>query len=208
MASVVSVCNLALVNVGKPTISDINERSTEARACKQFFSHALDTLLESYPWTVAGKTAAVAQKSVNEKNGLWRYAYELPTDCLKVRSIRPQYSQSEAFGRLYDMDDFGDEFRHTYEIEAETLYCNISPCLLRYTRRLPDPSQLTPSLIAALSWELAAMLAMPLTRDPKIRADAAQWGERYRIRAEVADAAQRRHSSDTVSEFIKVRRDV
>src|SRR4051794_30649570 len=93
MASIVSICNLALSNVGKPSISDLNEGSAEAKACKQFYEHVRDTLLQAFPWRFAGKTQALAEVT-NDKPNRWQFAYARPTDCLK-------------FGRVVD-DQFAD----------------------------------------------------------------------------------------------------
>ncbi|NWJ26125.1 hypothetical protein [Rhizobium sp. RM] len=206
MASVVSICNLALSNVGKSNITDLTEKSAEARACNQFYAHTRDVLLQSYPWTAARRTQFLAEVD-NDKPGAWRYAYTLPSDCLQVRWIRPVYAGDGDTLKEYsqDRDTTGQELRHPYEIEGQTLYGNLSPCVLRYTARLTDPTKYSPLFIEALSWHLAVRLAMPLTRDPKIRADALKVATSAQASAEQADASETRHTSDIVTDFIAVR---
>ncbi|MGZ2448291.1 hypothetical protein ACVIRO_001045 [Rhizobium ruizarguesonis] len=203
MASVVSICNLSLSNVGKDNISDLKEASAEARACNQWYAHTRDVLLQSYAWKAAGKTASLAE-TTNDKPGAWKFAYALPSDCLKVRWIRPNYSANLG-DDLQSLGALGREDQHPYEIEGGTLYCNLSPCLLRYTFRLTDPTKFSPLFIDALSWHLAVRLAMPLTRDPKIRADALGVAQSTQATAEAADASEERTSYDFVSEFVAVR---
>lgn len=203
MSSEVYICNLALSNIGKTNINDLAEASAEARACNQFYAHTRDTLLQAYPWRKARKTQSLAEVA-NDKPGRWRYAYRIPNDCLKVLWISSEHETGGAPERA--------EFRagdprqgHPYEIEGQTLYCNLSPCYLTYTFRLTDPTKFTPLFIDALGWHLAVRLAMPLTRDPKVRADAFQLATQMQIAAEVADANEVRETSDHDSELIEAR---
>lgn len=189
MTSIVSICNLALSNLGKQNISDLSEATAEARACNQFYAHTRDTLLQGYPWSFAGKTASLGEIA-NDRPDEWEYAYQRPTDCLKVRHV-----QDEA-------GIFTGQNAAPYGIEGSRIYCNLSPALLHYTFRLTDPTQYSPLFIEALAWHLAVRLAMPLTRDPKIRADAFQLAMQTQGAAEMADANEERHNSDHESEFV------
>lgn len=200
MSSEVYICNLALSNLGKTNISDLSEPTAEARACNQFYAHTRDTLLQAYPWRFAGKTVSLAEVP-NDKPGAWRYAYRRPTDCLKVRWVRREYSTIDPTPQTLQQ-----EILNPYDFEGTTLYCNLSPAFLRYTFRLTDPTKFTPLFIDALAWHLAVRLAMPLTRDPKIRADAFQLAMRMQAAAEMADANEVRETSDHDSELIEVRR--
>lgn len=201
MTSVVSISNLALSNLGKDNIQDLDEASTEARACKQFYDQTRDSLLQAYPWRFAGKTAALAQIA-NDRVGEWANAYTRPTDCLKVRWVRPDYSTLDPKpNHTAQRDAFG----FTHDIEGNTIYCGLSPAFLRYTFRLTDPTRYSPLFIEALSWLLSVRLAMPLTRDPKVRADAYQLARQTQAAAESADANEVRETSDHDSEFVEGR---
>lgn len=196
MASIVSICNLALSNLGKDNISALSEATAEARACNQFYEHARDLLLQGYPWRFAGKTASLAEVT-NDKPGAWSHAYNRPVDCLKVRAVRPQYSTVDPCQQTA-----AEENANPYDIEGGTVYCNLSPAFLRYTFRLTDPTKYSGLFIEALSWHLAVRLAMPLTRDPKMRADTWQLAMRTQAAAEAADANEVRENSDHESELV------
>ena len=168
MTSIVSICNLALSNLGKENINDLAEPSAEAKACRQFYEYVRDTLLQSYPWRFAGKTASLAELS-NDKPGAWGYAYRRPNDCLKVRWVRREYSLTDECPQTLQQ-----EITNPYEIEGQTIYCNLSPAFLRYTWKLTDPTRFSALFVEALSWHLAVRMAMPLTRDPKVRAGFSQ----------------------------------
>lgn len=199
MVSIVSICNLALSNIGKDNISSLTEASAEARACNQFYEHARDTLLQVYPWRFAGVTQSLASVT-NDKVGEWSHAYALPSDYLKARWIRPEYSDTDAVTLTQQQ-----EIQIPYDIEGDKLYCNMSPAFLRYTRRITDPTKFTPLFVDALSWALTVRLAMPLTRDLKQRNDAYKLAQMARAEAEMADANEVRNSADHDSELVEVR---
>jgi len=199
MASVVSICNLALTNLGKENINALSEPTPEARACNQFYEHTRDLLLQGYPWRFAGKTQAMAEVA-NDKPGAWGYAYKRPSDCLKVRWVRREYSALDPCPQT-----LAEEIANPYEVEGDTVYCNLSPAFLRYTWRIVDPARFNPLFVEALSWHLAVKLAMPLTRDPKVRADAFQLATRTQGAAEMADANEARETSDIESDLVKGR---
>lgn len=196
MASVVSICNLALSNIGKDNINALTEPTAEARACNQFYEHTRDLLLQGYPWRFATKTVALALVT-NDKLGKWGYAYKRPTDCLKVLWLRPAYSVDNPCGQTEQ-----EEIANPYEIEGEVIYCNLSPCFLRYIWRQTDPTKFLPLFVEALSWHLSVKLAMPLTRDPKVRADAFQLAKMTQGAAEMADANEVRETSDHDSDLV------
>jgi hypothetical protein len=199
MASDVFICNLALSNVGKSNISSMNEAGAEARACRQYYEHVRDLCLGEYPWHFAGKTASLAEVA-NDRPGSWGYAYRLPTDCLKERFIRPE--DTEAAGPVPDMPM---PFGYPYEIEGDVLYSDLSPCFLRYTFRLTNPAKFSPWFVDYMGWALAVRLAMPLTRDPKVRADAWQVASRVGLTAQALDANRVRNTSDHESELVSGR---
>lgn len=199
MASKVEICNLALSSLGKENINAMTEQSAEARACNQFYNHARDTLLQAYPWGFAGRTRSLAEIA-NDKPGQWGHAYERPTDCLKVRWVRPEYG-SAPHCRLSTQE----EISFPHELEGDKIYCDLSPAFLRYTFKLDDPTKYPPLFVDALAFHLAVRLAIPLTRDPKMRADAYQLAIATTGTAQMWDANEEQHSSDIDSEFVEVR---
>lgn len=199
MASIVSICNLALADLGKTDINDLSEPTAEARACNRFYNHTLDLLLQSYPWRFAGKTQALGELT-NDKPGEWRHAYARPVTCLKVRWITPQYTTDDPCRATRD-----EQITIPYDIEGTVIYCNLSPAFLRFTQRMTDPAKFPSLFIEALACHLAVRLAMPLTRDPKVRADAYQLAMAVQVKAEAADANEVRETSDHASDIVESR---
>jgi hypothetical protein len=199
MTSVVSICNLALSNIAKDNIQDLDEASTEAKLCKQFYEHSRDTLLQAFPWRFARKTSSLAALT-NTKDKRWAYAYKRPTDCLKVRRVT-----DEGQGDYLEYGDGAVAGGYAYDIEGTTLFCDLSPAFLDYTSRVDDVTKFPPLFVEALAWHLAVRLAMPITRDPKIRADAFQLATRMQSEAAAADANEVRETSDYPAEMMEAR---
>ncbi|MCC6863274.1 MAG: hypothetical protein IT544_00495 [Rhodobacteraceae bacterium] len=201
MSSIVFICNLALSNIGKSNISDIDEASAEARTCKQFYTHTRDMLLQSHPWRWAGKVDALAEIK-NHKANRWDYAYQRPSDCLNIRRVLNQMLQDYVPYEARSVKAGG----FNYALEGSIIYCNQSPAYLEYTMRADDPALFPPLFLDALAWHLAVRLAMPLTRDPKIRTDAYQLAVQISGQAAAADANEMRDASDFPAEMMEARR--
>lgn len=200
MSSVVFICNLALSNIGKSNISDLNEASAEGRACKQFYAHTRDMLLQSYPWRWAMKTEALAEIANNKANR-WDHAYRRPADCLKLRRVVDEMLLDYVPYELRAVKAGGFD----YAVEGSVIYTNLTPAFLEYTQRAEDPTLFPPLFQDALAWHLAVRLSMPLTRDPKIRADAYQLATRTYGEAATADANEVREVSDYAAEMMEAR---
>lgn len=199
MASVVEICNLALGNLGKDDISSIDEASAEAKACKKFYGITRDTALQAYPWTWARATISLAEVT-NLKPNKWLYAYQRPSGCLKIILVTDE--------TMADYMPSGDGIAlggHKYEVEGQLIYCDLSPAYLVYTSLVEDPELFSPGFVDAVSAALAARLAMPITRDLKIRADAVALARSSMGSAQEADANEERSSSDYPSDRIEAR---
>lgn len=204
MASTVSICNLALGHLGADKIDALFEASSEARACNRFYAQTLDALLAAGPpWRFARHFAALAEIPGEESNR-WAHTYALPTDLIRVRELVPL---GGAYGGAVASDDLMQQGPRSepYELSGSFLFCNLSPAALRYIRRVEDPSKFPPLFIEALSWHLAARLAMPLTRDPGQRKAAFQMALQTQAAASAAEANDEPVSSSFVSEYERVR---
>lgn len=174
MSTNIAICNLALSYLGKDVISSFDEPSTEGRVCRQFFNHALSTLLQREKWSFAQKRQPLAQV-LNEQNSRFAYAYEMPFDCLKLHHLSG------------DSTEYVDT---SYIVEGRAIYADLSPAFAHYTFNLQDCALLTPLFEEALSWYLAAKIAIPLTRDQKIFATALEMAEKTITYATINDAHQ------------------
>lgn len=196
MTSAVAICNLALSNIGKANISAIDEASAEARACAQFYDLVRDLLLMSFPWSFATKTQALARVD-NDKED-WAFAFEKPTDCLKALAVNDE--------RKFNWDGTTRRWAtKPFSFEGQNVYSDVDPCYMTYTYRLEDPTKYSPAFIDTFGWHLAVRLAMPITRDPKLRIDCLEMAGRMWSLAAFNDANQERRTYDVPSDLIESR---
>lgn len=147
MTSLVDLCNLALLRIGGETITDLDEPSATATACRLLVGPARDGVLRAHPWRFAEAAVRLARLGSAAGDGLlepgW-LAYALPGDCLAPRRLGE-----------------GQPFR----VRGATLLTPAEPAVLIYTARIDDPGRFDPLFITALAARLAADLVMPLQGD-------------------------------------------
>jgi len=204
MASTVSICNLALGHLGADKIDALTEASSEARACNRFYAQTLDALLAAGPpWHFARHQALLAEVA-GVTAGRWGHTYALPVDLLRVRTLQPP--DGTLSGAILPGDLQGsDEAGAPYELFGDRLLTDLTPAVLRYIRRVDDPSKFPPLFIEALSWHLAARLAMPLTRDAEQRQAAFQMALQTQTAASAADANDAWTGASFTSDYERVR---
>jgi hypothetical protein len=157
MASDVDISNLALAHIGSlaqvTTIVPPYD-GAEEQQCGRFYPIARDQMLEVHPWTFAMRRAVLA--AVSSDRPSWAYAYQLPADCLKPRSVLAN--------EVCDDSVSDDYIVETNAAGTKVLYTNRSEATLRYTRTLTDTTRFTPMFVAALARLLASMLAGPIIK--------------------------------------------
>ena len=148
--SIVSICNNALILIGKDSIASLEDQTAGARKCKQRWDSVRDAVLRDHEWACCMKEAALAASSTAPLS--WDYAYPLPSDCIRVVGL------SDTDKNVID----------AWEVMAGELLCDTAaPVVLRYVRRETDPakydSMLSEAFSARLALELCTALAGPTT---------------------------------------------
>jgi len=143
--SEVAICNLALQEIGRGMmITALDENTQAARACRLRYPYARDATLRGYDWNFAAARAALPALADAPAFGFARQ-YDLPADCLRVRSIE----NGEA-------DD--------WKIEGRRILTDLgSPIFVKYTARMADPAQFDALFVAALAARIAADVAVSLS---------------------------------------------
>ena len=207
MPSEVSICNIALDHIGRAQISSLDEASAEAQTCSRHYGLARDAVLTKYNYRFLRGLRSLAQLTVNDRSNAWAYAYAMPTDVLRVRRVMPLIEGSELLTDAYPYGASGEmvEARIPYELEGGNIYCDVEAAVLEYSRSGVDATAYAQPVADAISNELAARIAYPLTRDRQLRSDMLQLARNARIEAEVWDARQSAHSSDIQSTIVIAR---
>ena len=181
--SEVSICNLALTQLGANTIISLSDDSEVARKCAAVYTRVRDEMLSSHPWNFAVKRDTLAVLDETPKYG-YTYAYQLPTDCLRV---------------LETEDDW------EYQVEDGKLLTDASGCTIRYIFRNEDPSDYSPGFVTAFAAAIAKALAFAITESRTISADAAQMAQTALANAKSKDGQEGTPPKMKCSEWLDAR---
>lgn len=191
MADLLTIWNAALGHVGESeaTISDKNEQSAQARACRRFWPIARDAALAEAAWPFARRVAPVAGYAPAPHP--WSHAYLYPTDAVGIVSI---------------VDPAGLDIATPFEIGGVTTPHGYDTTLILtaqelawivYTRRVEDVTRYPPLFVDAVAWRLAWEIAVPLSISREIRNDCFQVYQIALQRALLAAAKERRIAPGT-----------
>ena len=141
----IDLCSRALVKLGAKTIASFNEATAEAEVCAQLYDPTVESLLAAYPWRFALEKAELA-RLVETPTADYKYAYQLPKDCVRVLSAGNKIKSQGL----------------KYRIVGNMLHTNADNVTISYVAR-PDESAFPPFFCNALIAKLAAELCLPLT---------------------------------------------
>lgn len=181
------ICNQALKHVGETrTIVSLTENTTPAKLCNRYYSVALRTLLEQFPWPEATEVATLTKLATNPRESIdWQYAFKLPPNCLSVVSIG-----GDPAGVYLDSDV-------EFSAEGSTLYCNLSDVVIRYTTVAPNPERYSQHFTNAMTYQLAAEIAPGLSQGDKgvaLAQSMMQMAQFYVSKAKEHAAMRQRHA--------------
>ena len=145
--SEVDICNVALAQLGAEIIENFQDTSQTARLCSLFYPRTRDELLAKYRWNFSMFRATLTQLTDAPTWG-FDFAYALPNDYIRV----------------WDTDIQACEWR----IENRTLVTDQDSACILYGARVTNPGIFSEGFRRALELKMAAILAMPLTRQPNL----------------------------------------
>lgn len=159
MASKIEIYNMALFHVGSTSkVASVDEQSMEAIVCSTFYPTALDALLayKSADWGFATRSVQLADIGNPPTNWLYRYTY--PNDCVRAICIVIPGTRNPMQGQEipYDLQQ-GDV--------SLTIVTDMPQAELLYIARGLPAERLPSPVVMALSYQLAALIAVPLKKD-------------------------------------------
>lgn len=198
--SITSISNMALGHCGvNSRIGDVEtENSNEANACRLYFDHCRELLLEMQEWGFAKEE--VALQSLGSPPDPWGFRYKYPNFCsLALYIVNPSLRTPGRDQRI------PFEVRNYDGGTGKVILCDQENAILAYNRNIDNVALFAPSFVQALSLVLAAHICMPLRVDPKItqyiNAQAGPWLN------EAASRSLREQQKDPEpdSEFVRAR---
>lgn len=168
--SEVAICSNALSYLGEQPITSLTDDLSErAKLCNRIYATTRDSLLQEHEWNFAVAYSALGLTT--ETHSVYAYVFQLPVDLLQPLDVG---------NTCID-----------YRIEKDKLLTTESSITLRYIKRVTDPTLFSAKFTRALEYQLALLMAIPLTGDLK---KAQLMGQFY------ADAVGRGKNLDTKAE--------
>ncbi len=152
MASVVDICNTALVEISADYITSLEDDSKAAKLCNSVYTQCRDSLLREHTWNFAKARRTLARLTETPAFG-FTYQYQLPTDCLKF---------------LWFDEDY--EGRILYQIEGRVLLTNEPTANILYIKQIEDPTLHDALFNEVLAYRIAARIGYNLTGNQSIKA--------------------------------------
>jgi signal transduction histidine kinase len=147
MASVVDICNQALIRVGADTIISLGDGTQEAKLCNLWFNTVVEETIAEGMWSSAIFRIAL-NRTTNVPAFEYDFEYQLPTNPKVINVL--EINENRA----------GDK---KYAIEGDKLLSNESVVKIKYLGRVDNTELFGPYLTRAIVTRLASELAFPLT---------------------------------------------
>lgn len=174
MSSKSDICNLALLALGVTrTLTNVDtETSDEALACRRWYQVSLDFVLEDFDWNFARRRVALAELDI--ESSVWSYVYAYPSECAKPRRIEIEGVRTPYAEQRIPFKTGGET---TQSGDIRVIYTDQEAAVLVYTKKITDAGLFDAHFVLALTFLLATNIAMSLTVDQKLAANA---GANYR----------------------------
>lgn len=170
MASEVDIGNMALSHIGDEAnlISfDPPDGTVQAEHVACYYPIARDVCLETHSWKSNRATTQLTEPLGTVPDG-WTYAYAVPSDFLKVGRLYPAGGRRD-ITTIYEFEiESGDDGEVIILTDVENPY-------LIYSRRISDTSKFSPTLVLAISYLLASLLAGPVLKGEAGEAASKYW---------------------------------
>lgn len=174
ITSPAQIVNLALRRIGSPhRIGNLYDGSGPAKLALDIYAQTRDELLRDGDWQFAQRDISLTAIKQAPPGGYfppamwdptinpplpWLFEYELPSDYLKVRAVKPVPLLLPVFDpQPYIFNTPNDS---SLDPPQKVLVCNVGPTtILTYTGQITDPTTWEPLFVEALAASLARRLA-------------------------------------------------
>lgn len=184
MTSSIDISSNALQLIGDEPMNSFDEPGAGPRVAKAIYSRTKKKLLGSHPWSFALKQQRLNRLSqVPDKKTNFLYAFQLPTDLI----------------RIWNIQDHSD-----YILIDGLLYSNHKQLLCTYIYDA-DETALSPNFVVALEYALAADFAIAITENQSMNALYEQKSQMALSQAKFIDSQGRPQKGIIDSPLIDVR---
>lgn len=174
-ASETQICNLALIKFGEKTINSLEDDTKEGRACKALYPLLREQMLSAHPWNFAMARADISAQLSDTPAFGYDYAYQLPSDCLRVWELYDQYADTTSARVWYSQSQLSKNVsisEDEWEVEGRELLTDRSENIyIRYIKDVTVTGHFPSMFVECLALRLAAELAVKLAESKSMRAE-------------------------------------
>jgi hypothetical protein len=196
MASQTDVYNLALTYLDiSQTVQSVNDQTPAAGACNRWYDWARKKVLERAHWDFATKTPALAlvldQSTLLQSQVIypgWRYVYVRPVDCFRFLGVTTMYGLRTNPYRVFwwssDQPFIGwgpwrppyreviDQINTAQPNNSINILTDLDSAYGVYVTDVQNVGLWTSSFMDAVAWQLAVVIAGPLSANQTAKANA------------------------------------
>lgn len=180
--SEVEIGQMALSHIGDNTnVENFDQKGAAPSQLKIWYNPARIAALEAYDWTFARKRIQMATHGQPADGQEYCFRYDYPNDMLTPRYIVNPAGKGKP-PVPYAIEDAGDGTR--------SVVTNLDQAKMVYTSNVTDPSMWPMHFIQALSYQLAFLIAWPLTKKVNVQDRMDKAWDRALIRSKARDINQ------------------
>ena len=210
MSSEVEICKLALSEVRGGNINSLDDPTVPAQQCKLKYPIFRDQLLASHDFSFNQSIKALAL--LTDTIFDWEYVYQYPVDCLYVKEIIPNvessiYSYDRPFSDPVTLFQNDVEYKVLMNNDVKVIVSNHPDLRINYRRSVSDPNFYEHNFRMALSYIIAAGIAVPLAgiKEGTLLKQGLLEMHEYYLNKALMSSANQQSSYTPDSEFITVR---
>jgi len=149
MPSQTAICNQALVKLGASTIINMDQETTEAVACKTFYTDTLYAVLDEYPWSFATKRYQLPRSGETPPLP-FAAQFLIPSKVIRIveAGANPNFNRTNAT---------------EWQVEDGYILTNVGVMYIRAIMEVDDPKKYSPGFIRAFIARLAAEMCTAIT---------------------------------------------
>jgi hypothetical protein len=191
------ICNLAIYHIGSSdTITSLTQTpATEtSRACNAMYDISRQFVLQDHEWGFAELREDLALLSLTPVG--YEYAYQYPIGCLQGRNIYQSVDGEKPI-------DFAVMSQST--LTSRMILTNEENAKLVYTGDIEDTNMFSPAFIMAFSYQLAANIAIPITKKTSVKDRMLAYYSVYKDKADILDAKENEYTTIQNNDFLTAR---
>lgn len=186
-ASVVEICNSALIQIGAKTISSLTDGTKSAQVCNAMYNRCRKELLRAHPWNFAISYIAMTDTTNTPVADHWTNEFAVPNDVLRILETNQTYDADWEIG----YNALGDKVIWTNDDSIE----------IKYIKDVTNTTMFDANFDEVLAMRLAAAVAYSLTQSQSIQQNMYRTYLEFLRNARFFDAQEHSYEEVLADEF-------